>query len=205
MARQASLNASMTSPSPVVNQFLSTPRQWQQEFVLLRAIALGCGLDENFKWGWPCYTLEGKNIILLHGFKDYCAVLFFKGALIADDAGILIQQTKNVQSARQARYTSSIEISQSKVVLKKLILKAIEVERSGRQVALKEPEDFEMPTEFKDALATSKKLKAAFEALTPGRQRGYLLYFGAAKQSKTRLDRITKCSKRILAGKGLND
>jgi uncharacterized protein YdeI (YjbR/CyaY-like superfamily) len=195
----------MSKPNPVVEKFLTKASKWRKEFMLLRAIARGCGLDEDFKWGWPCYTLEGKNIVLLHGFKDYCAVLFFKGALVKNEAGLLVQQTKNVQSARQVRYTAEEGIKQSKTQLKRLIMEAIAVERSGRKVDFKEAEDFDLPLEFADALAKSRKLKAAFEALTPGRRRGYLLHFSGAKQSKTRADRIIKCSERILAGKGLSD
>lgn len=195
----------MDNSNPKVDELLAGKSRWQEELQTLRVIALGCGLAEEIKWGNPCYTHEGKNIVLLHSFKEYCAVLFFKGALIADSSGMLVQQTENVQAARQARFTTLAEIKKARAVLKKLILAAIEVEKAGLSVAFKKVEEFTVVEEFELALKKSAALKKAFNALTPGRQRAYLLHFSSAKQSKTRLARIAKCSERILAGKGLTD
>ena len=171
----------------------------------LRTIVLDCGLTEELKWGHPCYTLDKKNVVLMHGFKDYCALLFMKGALLADPKGILVHQTENVQSARQIRFSNLREIVKLKSVLKAYIHEAIEVEKSGLKVKLKKTAEFTMPDEFQDKLAGNRALKTAFEALTPGRQRGYLLHFSSAKQSKTREARIEKCVPQILEGKGLDD
>lgn len=171
----------------------------------LRSIALGCQLTEEMKWGCPCYTLSGSNIALIHVFKEYCALLFFKGALLKDGHRILVQQTKNVQAARQIRFTDERGVARVERVIKAYILEAIAVEKSGLQVKLKRTAEFEMPEEFKKKLEELPALKAAFYALTPGRQRGYLLHFSAAKQSKTREARVDKCVERILAGKGLLD
>jgi uncharacterized protein YdeI (YjbR/CyaY-like superfamily) len=195
----------MNSMNPKVDWFFSKAGPWQKEFELLREIILGCDLVEELKWGQPCYTFEKKNIVLMHGFKDYCALLFFKGALLKDPKGILVQQTENVQSARQIRFTSVQEIVKMKAVLKKYIYEAIEVEEAGLKVPLKKTADFKVPDEFKKKLDKSAALKKAFYALTPGRQRGYLFYFSQAKQSKTREARVEKYLEQILAGKGLED
>ena len=171
----------------------------------MRAIALACPLTEELKWGWPCYTLGKSNVVLIHGFKEYCALLFFKGALLKDPNGILIRQTENVQSSRQVRFTSASEIADMEAVLKAYILEAIEVEKAGLRVDFKKTKEFATPEEFQNKLDESPALKLAFEALTPGRQRAYLLHFSAPKQSKTRVSRIEKCAPQILDGKGLDD
>lgn len=178
---------------------------WQDETRLLREIALSCGLNEELKWGVPCYVREKKNVILIHTFKDYCAVLFFKGALMKDPKGILIQQTENVQAARQARFTERKEIVKLKSTLKAYIKEAIALEKSGKKVEMKKTTEFTMPDEFKTKLQHSPGLKKAFAALTPGRQRGYLLYFASAKQAKTREARVEKYIPKILDGFGLED
>jgi uncharacterized protein YdeI (YjbR/CyaY-like superfamily) len=194
-----------SKPNPKVDTFLKEAEQWQAEFKKLRAIALGCQLSEELKWGKPCYQLEGNNIVLMHGFKEYCALLFFKGALLKDPDGILVQQTENVQAARQIRFTGVQEINKLEPRLKAYIREAIEVEKAGLEVSYKKTSEFKVPEEFQNKLNENSALKAAFEALTPGRQRGYLLYFSAAKQSKTRESRIEKCMDLIFDGKGLND
>ncbi len=191
--------------NPKVDFFFNKANQWRQEFEQLRLIILDCGLTEELKWGQPCYTFQGKNIILIHGFKEYCAVLFFKGALLNDPNGILIQQTENVQSGRQVRYTGVKEIVKIAPILKAYIYEAIEVEKAGLKVELKKTSEYKMPGEFKNKLDKNLALKNAFNALTPGRQRGYLFYFSQPKQSKTRESRIEKYAKQILEGKGLND
>jgi len=189
--------------SPKVDWFFSKAGKWQKEFEQLRTIVLGCDLIEELKWGQPCYTFEKSNIVLIHGFKEYCALLFFKGALLKDAKSILVQQTENVQAARQIRFTNVREIVKMKATLKKYIYEAIEVEEAGLKVNLKKTMAFAIPGEFQNKLDKSPALKTAFEALTPGRQRGYLLYFSAAKQSKTREARVEKYMKQILKGKGL--
>ena len=191
--------------NPTVDAFLSRAKKWRQEFEKLRAIVLGCGLREELKWGQPCYTLEGKNIVLMHGFKGYCALLFFKGALLNDTRGILIQQTENVQSARQIRFTNVREIVKLERTLKEYIFEAVEVERAGLKVKLKKTSEYKVPEEFQAELKANPALKAAFQALTPGRQRAYLFYFSQAKQSKTRTARVEKYVPQILDGKGLSD
>lgn len=178
---------------------------WQKELEQLRRIVLSCGLDEELKWGSPCYTFQKSNIVLIHVFKEYCALLFFKGALLNDASGVLIQQSKNVQSARQARFTNVKEIVKLEAVLKAYIYEAIEVEKAGLKVILKKTTEYNIPEEFQKKLNKNAALKKAFYALTPGRQRGYLLHFSAPKQSKTRESRIEKCMQSILHGKGLND
>jgi uncharacterized protein YdeI (YjbR/CyaY-like superfamily) len=185
--------------------FYFSKEKWQQEIKQLRMIALDCGLSEELKWGCPCYTLEGSNIVLIHVFKEYCAFLFFQGALIKDTKGILIQQTENVQAARQTRFTSLREIITKETILKAYIHKAIKIEKAGLKVNLKKTTAFKMVEEFKNKLDKTPALKKAFDTLTPGRQRGYLLHFSAPKQSKTRESRIEKCMPQILKGKGLND
>ena len=187
------------------DDFFANAEVWQDEFEQLRAILLDCQLDEELKWGQACYTYQNKNIVLIHGFKEYCALLFFKGALLNDPNGILVQQSENVQSARQIRFTNAKQITRMKAALKAYVYEAIEVERAGLKVKLKKVEEYPVVEEFQKKLNSKPALKKAFEALTPGRQRGYLLYFSSAKQSKTRADRVEKCTKLILAGKGLND
>ena len=191
--------------NPKVDFYFEKAGKWQKEIDQLRKIILGCGLDEELKWGVPCYTFEKKNIVLIHVFKEYCAILFFKGVLLKNTDGILIQQTENVQAARQARFTSAQEIVKKQKVLKAHIYEAIEVEKAGLKVPLKKTKEFEMPEEFQKKLNENPELKNAFKALTPGRQRGYLLYFSSPKQSKTRESRIEKYTKVIMDGKGLND
>lgn len=190
--------------NPKVDFYFSKAK-WQKELEQLRKIVLDCGLTEELKWGCPCYSFDKSNIVLIHVFKEYCAVLFFKGALLNDASGILIQQTKNVQAARQIRFTNVKEIVKLKTILKAYIFEAIEVEKAGLKVPLKKTAEFSMPEEFKNKLNKNAALKTAFYALTPGRQRGYLLHFSAPKQSKTRESRIEKCMPQILNGKGLND
>lgn len=191
--------------NPKVDAFIDRAQTWQKEFEKLRAIILDCGLTEEFKWGQPCYAYQDKNIVLIHGFKEYCAMLFFKGALMSDADGILIQQTENVQSARQVRFTNVKEITKLERVLKAYVYEAIEVEKAGLKVKLKKTKDYSVPEEFQKKLDKTPKLKKAFEALTPGRQRAYLFYFSAPKLSKTRESRVDKSVKQILAGKGLDD
>ena len=188
-----------------VDIFLRKATQWEEEFKLLREIALDSGLTEDLKWGHPCYTLNNGNVILIHGFKKYCAILFFKGALLKDDKAILIQQTANVQSGRQIRFTSASQIIKMRRTLKSYISEAINVEEAGIKVELRKPSDLIIP---KDILATLKKipgLAPAFKKLTPGRQRAYVLHFSSAKQEKTRDARIERCAPMILNGKGLNE
>ena len=191
--------------NPKVDWFFTKDTQWQKEYEKLRSIILNCGLMEELKWGCPCYTFENTNIVLIHGFKEYCALLFFKGALLNDPNGILIQQTKNVQSARQIRFTNAKEIVKMEKILKAYVYEAIEVERAGLKVKLKKTSEFKTPEEFQKRLDKSTALKKAFDALTPGRQRAYIFYFSQAKQSKTREARVEKYIKQILSGKGLDD
>ena len=191
--------------NPKVDFYFNKAKNWQEEIRQLRTIVLDCGLNEELKWGCPCYTFEKRNIVLIHGFKEYCALLFFKGALLADADNILIQQTKNVQSARQVRFTNLKEIAKTEKILKAYIYEAIEVERAGLKVKLKETNEFPIPEEFRKKLDKNDALKMAFKALTPGRQRAYIFYFSQPKQSKTRESRIEKSTQQILEGKGLND
>ena len=195
----------MNRMNPKVDFYFSKAKQWQAEFEKLRMIILDCGLNEELKWGCPCYTFEKRNIVLIHGFKEYCALLFFKGTLLNDARGILIQQTKNVQAALQIRFTSVREIVKMKPILKAYIYEAIEVEKAGLKVNFKKTREFKSPEEFQNKLAEIPALKTAFYALTPGRQRAYILHFSAPKQSKTRESRVEKCVQQILNGKGLND
>lgn len=195
----------MNSMNPDVDFYFSKATTWQKEIEKLRSIILDCGLTEELKWGCPCYTFQKTNIVLIHVFKEYCALLFFKGALLHDTNGILIQQTENVQSARQIRFTNVGEIVKLKSILKAYIFEAIEVEKAGLKVKLKKTSDYPVPEEFKNKLNKTPALKTAFNALTPGRQRAYLFYFSQAKQSKTRESRIEKCVQQILNGKGLNE
>ena len=191
--------------NPRVDWFFNKAGKWQKEFKALRAIILDCHLVEDLKWGCPCYTFEKRNIVLIHGFKEYCALLFFKGALLKDPKGILIQQTKNVQAARQIRFTSIREINKLKATLKSYVYEAVRVEEAGLKVSYKKTSDFTIPEEFQNKLKKIPALKKAFNALTSGRQRAYLFYFSQAKQSKTRASRIEKYIPKILDGKGLED
>ena len=191
--------------NPNVDWYFSKNENWEKEITKLRTIILSCGLTEELKWGSPCYTHEGNNIVLIHVFKEYCAILFFKGALLSDANGILVQQTKNVQSARQLRFTNSKEITKLEKVIKAYVYEAIEVEKAGLKVKLKKVAEYSVPEEFQKRLDKSKTLKAAFEKLTPGRQRGYLLHFSSAKQSATRDARVEKYIPKIMAGKGIED
>jgi len=195
----------MNQSNPKVDFFFEKAEQWRSEFEALRQIALDSGLIEDLKWGVPCYTLNGKNIILIHGFKEYCGMLFVKGALVKDPHGILIQQTDSVQSARQARFTNLKDVVEQEPYLRECIQEAIEVEKSGRKVLLKKVEDYVMAEQFQQKLEEDPVLEKAFYALTPGRQRAYLLFFAAPKQGITREARVEKCIPLILAGKGLND
>jgi uncharacterized protein YdeI (YjbR/CyaY-like superfamily) len=195
----------MNKMNPKVDRLLKKAKEWQEEFETLRDIVLDFPLTEEVKWGQACYSSDGRNVVLFHGFKEYCALLFFKGALLKDPNGILIQQTDNVQSARQIRFTNVREIVEMKPMLKAYIPEAIDVEKAGLKVKLKKTSDFKVPEEFQEKLDKNPPLKKAFAALTPGRQRGYLFYFSAAKQSKTREARVEKCMPQILMGKGLDD
>jgi uncharacterized protein YdeI (YjbR/CyaY-like superfamily) len=195
----------MNKMNPKVDAFLSKAEKWEAEMKKLRMILLGCGLNEALKWGKPCYTFQESNIVLIHGFKEYCALLFIKGALLQDARGILIQQTENVQAARQIRFTNIQEIIKLETTLKAYVHQAIAVEKAGLEVDYKKTAEFAVPEELQKKLAEIPALKTAFNALTPGRQRGYLLYFSAPKQPKTREARIEKCMPQILKGKGLND
>ena len=191
--------------NPKVDEFIRRSRQWQEEYKRLRDIALDCELKEEFKWMHPCYTFEDKNVVLVHGFKEYCAILFPKGALLTDAQRILVQQTENVQAARQVRFRGIEEIVGMEKVLKDYILEAIAIEQSGRQVELKRTSEYAVPAELQEKFDQMPDLKVAFHALTPGRQRAYLLHFSAPKQSKTRTARVEKSVQQILAGKGLDD
>ncbi|HSM26186.1 MAG TPA: YdeI family protein [Anaerolineaceae bacterium] len=195
----------MNQINPKVDAFLSREKKWPQEFKKLREIILDCNLTEELKWGVPCYTFEKNNIVLIHGFKDYCAILFPKGVLLNDPEKILIIQTKNVQSARQIRFTNLQQIERLEFTIKAYVNEAIEVEKAGLKVDFKKTAEFNMPEEFQNILDEMPDLKTAFEALTPGRQRGYLLFFSSPKQSKTKVARIEKTIQRIFEGKGLND
>ncbi|MFF2907498.1 YdeI family protein [Paenibacillus sp. NPDC057934] len=191
--------------NPKVDEFLDKAKKWKEEYEKLRNIILDCGLTEEYKWMHPCYTHENKNIVLIHGFKDYCALLFHKGALLKDAHGILIQQTENVQAARQIRFTNIQEIVDIETIIKAYIIEAVEVEKSGLEVELKKNTEYTIPEELQNKFAEMPALKDAFEALTPGRQRAYILHFSEAKQSKTRTARVEKHMQHILNGKGLND
>jgi len=191
--------------NPKVNWFFDKSTKWQEAYQELRDLALTFELTEELKWGCPCYTLNKNNVFLIHGFKDYCALLFMKGAIMKDPKSILVQQTENVQSARQIRFANLDEIIKQRTAIKSYIKNAIEIEKSGIQVEMKKTAEFKMPEEFQTALNEMSELKSAFYKLTPGRQRGYLLYFSSAKQSKTRNERVEKYIPKILDGKGLED
>jgi uncharacterized protein YdeI (YjbR/CyaY-like superfamily) len=193
--------------NPAVDAFLADKDEakWKDAFTKLRQIALSCPVTEEFKWGKPCYTVNGSNVVLMHGFKEYCALLFAKGALLTDPEGILVQQTQNVQAARQIRFTSAKEVTARAAAIKAYLLEAIALEKAGAKVEYKQTEDFAVAPEFAARLRSTPSLKTAFEALTPGRQRGYLLFFAGAKQSATRAARVEKSVPAIYAGKGLQD
>lgn len=199
------MDGKKNAKNPRVGTLLRKTDKWQKEFVKLRKIVLDCGLTEELKWGQPCYTYEGSNVVLIHGFKDYFALLFMKGSLLKDAKGLLIQQTKNVQAGRQIRFSSAREIVEMEPTLKAYILEAIKVEKAGLKVNHKETTEFEVAAEFQNKLDKSATLVKAFNALTPGRQRAYLLHFAAPKQSKTRESRVEKAVPQILKGKGLFD
>ena len=191
--------------NPLVSKVHGREKRWSEEFAALRQLCLASGLDEQLKWGQACYDLKGSNIVLIHGFKDYCALLFMKGALLKDPKGILVQQTKNVQAARQIRFASLADINKQKAAVKAYIREAIAVEKSGATVAMRSVEQFDVPEEFQKRLRDDPELAEAFRALTPGRQKGYLLHFAGAKQSATRAARVAKHAPRILNGRGLDD
>lgn len=195
----------MNTPNPKVDFYFSSNERWEKEITQLRRIALECGLTEELKWGCPCYTFHKTNVVLIHVFKEYCALLFFKGTLLQDTHGILIQQTENVQAARQIRFTELKEILDQEAWVKAHIYEAIEVEKAGLKVELKKTEEYAIPGEFQLKLDADRQLKAAFEGLTPGRQRAYLFHFSQPKQSKTRESRIEKYIPFIMEGKGLSD
>jgi uncharacterized protein YdeI (YjbR/CyaY-like superfamily) len=195
----------MSEPNPKADFFFAQEKRWPNEIALLRTILLGLPLTEQVKWGCPCYTVGSNNIVLIHTFKDYCALLLFKGVLLKDPQKLLVQQTSNVQSARQLRFTSTAEIAKQQATIAAYVRDAIAVEKAGLKVARKPTEEFDMPVEFKARLAKDTALQEAFTALTPGRQRAYLLHFSSAKHAATREARIDKYSPVILAGKGLND
>ena len=191
--------------NPKVNFYFEKADKWSGEIAELRTIILDCGLDEVLKWGNPCYLYEKDNIVLIHTFKEYCALLFFKGVLLQDEDKVLIQQTENVQAPRQMRFTSLDEIKLLKDTITRYVFEAIEIEKAGLKVALKKTTEYEIPEEFATKLETVKGLKKAFESLTPGRQRAYLMHFSQPKQSKTREARVEKHLDAILDGRGLND
>ncbi|MCG7377809.1 YdeI family protein [Paenibacillus sp. ACRSA] len=191
--------------NPKVDEYLSKANTWKEESVRLREIILDCGLTEDYKWMHPCYTVQNKNVVLIHGFKEYCALLFHKGALLKDTDGILIQQTNNVQAARQIRFTNVEQIDEMEHLIKAYIQEAVEIENSGQKVEMKQTTEYAIPEELSQKFDEMPELKTAFEALTPGRQRAYIYYFSDAKQSKTRASRVEKYVKPILEGKGLND
>jgi len=195
----------MNDMNPKVDWYFEKEVKWHDEVKKLRSIMLDCPLTEELKWGVPCYTFQKNNIVLIHVFKDYCAILFHKGVLLKDEKGILIQQTENVQAARQVRFTAIQEIVELESTLKAYVLEAIEVEKSGLKVPFKKATEFAIADEFQAKLEDNSELSEAFYALTPGRQRAYLLYFAAPKQSKTRQARVEKYMEQILAGKGLDD
>ena len=195
----------MKNRNPKVDFFFTKASKWQEEFRRLRTIILSCGLTEELKWGKPCYTFQQSNVVLIHGFKEYCALLLMKGALLKDAKRILIQQTENVQPARQIRFTNVQEIVKMERILKAYVKEAIEIEKAGLEVNYKKTSAFKVPEELQNKLDAIPALRTAFDALTPGRQRGYLLYFSGAKQSKTRESRVEKCMPQILKGKGLDD
>lgn len=195
----------MKKTNATVDVIIKSAKTWQKEMKELRRIVLDCGLTEELKWGWPCYTSEDRNIVLIHAFKEYCALLFFKGALLKDAKGLLVQQTKNTQSARQLRFESLEEIRTRETTTKSYIKEAVKVERAGLKVKLKKTSEYAIPDEFQSRLLENHALRTAFNGLTPGRQRGYILHFSSAKQSATRASRVEKAIPKILDGMGLDD
>ncbi len=195
----------LTAMNRKLHSFFAPGRNWHEEFTTLRETILECGLQEEMKWGQACYTLDGKNIVLIHGFKDYCALLFFKGVLLTDRKKLLIQQTPNVQVARQIRFTEVRQILSLRATLKSYVREAMKLERSGKKAGIKKATELPMPDEFREKLDKLPALRKAFNKLTPGRQRGYLLYFSSAKQAKTRASRVAKSISPIMNGKGLDD
>jgi uncharacterized protein YdeI (YjbR/CyaY-like superfamily) len=195
----------MSEMNPNVDFFFNKAEKWQEEYQKLRMIALDCGLTEELKWGCPCYTFQNGNIVLIHGFKEYCAFLFFKGVLLHDTHDILIQQTENVQASRQIRFTNLREIAEMEAILKAYIYEAVEVEKAGLEVSLKKHAEYTIPEELQQKFDEIPALKTAFEALTPGRQRAYIMHFSQPLQPKTRESRVEKYIPQILSGKGLND
>ena len=191
--------------NPEVDWFFNKETKWHEEYSELRTLVLDCGLTEVLKWGCPCYTNQKSNIVLIHGFKNYCALLFMQGALLKDEKSILVQQTENVQSARQIRFTDIQEILSNKSIIKAYIIEALAIDKAGLKVELKKTTEYKIPIEFQNVMDDMPELKIAFGALTPGKQRGYLLYFSSAKQAKTRETRIEKHIEQILKGKGLDD
>jgi uncharacterized protein YdeI (YjbR/CyaY-like superfamily) len=197
--------AARTPMNPLVSKVHGGEQRWREEFAALRALCLGAGLNEELKWGQACYDLEGANVVLIHGFKEYCALLFMKGALLADPQGMLVQQTRNVQAARQLRFTSRVDIDRRAAAIRKYIDAAVAVERSGAKVRLKTAAEFDVPQEFQARLDDDSRLADAFRGLTPGRQKAYLLHFGGAKRAETRASRVAQHVPRILKGLGLDD
>ncbi len=195
----------MHETNPEVDAFMDGARQWREEFARLRAIALDCGLTEELKWRAPCYTFQDKNVVILQGFKEYCALMFFKGALLTDPDGVLVAPGKHMQAGRQVRFTDVDEVTEMEATLTAYIDEAIEAEKAGLKVKLKKTSEYAVPEEFQRELDGDPALKTAFHALTPGRQRAYILHFSGAKRSKTRASRVEKHRQRILDGKGLND
>lgn len=195
----------MAQTNPKADWYFTKQVKWQEEITQLRTIVLSCGLNEDLKWGCPCYTSEDRNIVLIHVFKDYCALLFFKGALLSDPKGLLVQQTANVQAARQLRFTNPAEVKKKRPAIVAFVKAALAVEKKGMKVPLKKTREFTMPDEFRARLDAMPELEKAFKALTPGRQRAYLLYFSQAKQSATRAARVERYVKHIVAGKGIDD
>ncbi len=191
--------------NPSADWFFDKPSPWQGAYTNLRTIVLTCGLQETIKWGCPCYTLQGKNIVLIHGFKDYCALLFMQGALLTDPQHILVQQTENVQAARQLRFADLQQILDQQFVIQTYVREAMNLQVTGTKVVPKKTNEYAVPIEFQEILNQKPELKRAFETLTPGRQRGYLLYFSAAKRSQTKVERIQKMLPKIMNGQGLED
>ena len=199
------LRSEKMEKNPKVEAFMQREKKWKDEFERLREIIRECDLEEDYKWMHPCYTLKGKNVVLIHGFKEYCALLFHKGSLLKDPEKLLIQQTKNVQAARQLRFTNVDQIKEQRDIIKSYVEEAIELEKSGAKVELKKTEEYEMPVELQEQLDQNSNLKEAFYNLTPGRQRQYIYYISQAKRPATRVSRVEKYIDHILDGKGLND
>jgi len=191
--------------NPLVSKVHSKEKRWRAEYAALRELCLAAGLNEELKWGQACYDLQGGKVVLIHGFKAYCALLFMKGALLEDPKGILVQQTRNVQAARQIRFASLADIKRQTAAVKAYLADAIAVEKSGARVRMRTVAEFAVPVEFQERLDDDSRLAEAWHALTPGRQKGYLLHFGSAKRAETRIARVAKHSPQILQGLGLDD